>query len=631
MWQGSFGKAVAAFAMVSGLCSGALAQAPVSQAAPAPAPPPTPAAQVPLSQLPAEAFGKLPFISQPRLSPDGTAVGGMLGVQGKQVIAIVDLFAQQAKPVYAVVPEDTQASWIRWTNSDNLLVGLYALQDVGATKRWSISRVISINRKTGKISKVLWSALGQSASDVVWVANDGSPNVEIAAQNSIYLDEDFWPAVWRVNVETGKSVMVVKGRGGVLNWYADATGRARAGFSYDDSNYRQTLLYRGEGDGSAFRVIDRASIKKRESLMSPFAFLPGSDHALALHDDAQGLSQIYEIDLNTGQDLRTVYQAPASSEVDGVILAKDRVTLLGATYTGASHGTEWFDPTLAVVQKDLDKSVGTRRAQIVSMSDDRNRLLVLVDRPNAPGSLYFFDINSSQMQRFANINEALATRSLSEVRVVKYTARDGLPIEAVLTLPHDRAQKNLPVVILPHGGPWAQDTPDYDYWAQFIASRGYAVLQPNFRGSTGYGTDFLRAGEGEMGKKMQDDLSDGLAWLAKEGIADPHRACIAGGSYGGYAAMWGIVKDPDQYRCAISIAGVSNVRAEVNDFGEYVMGSSYREDWKRMAPDFAAVSPLKQVSQIKAAASDPRQARHHGRFQPIAEYVQCDARGGKNG
>jgi dipeptidyl aminopeptidase/acylaminoacyl peptidase len=182
---------------------------------------------------------------------------------------------------------------------------------------------------------------------------------------------------------------------------------------------------------------------------------------------------------------------------------------------------------------------------------------------------------------------------------VQYKARDGLEIEAVLTLPPGREARNLPIVIMPHGGPWAHDTLDYDYWAQFVASRGYAVLQPNFRGSTGYGTEFLRKGQGQMGLAMQDDVTDGLAWAVKEGLADPKRACIVGASYGGYAAMWGVAKDPDLYRCADSVAGVANLRRDVNDFGSALLAKKFRDDWQRMTPDFAAVSPINAVERIK--------------------------------
>jgi len=152
---------------------------------------------------------------------------------------------------------------------------------------------------------------------------------------------------------------------------------------------------------------------------------------------------------------------------------------------------------------------------------------------------------------------------------------------------------------MPHGGPWAQDTLRYDYWAQFLANRGYAVLQPNFRGSKGLRQKVSACGGWQLGLAMQDDVTDGVKWAVNEGLADAGRVCIVGASYGGYAAMWGIVKDPDQYRCAISIAGVSSVQREVNSFASYLTANMNRDTWKRMAPDFDAVSPINAVDRIK--------------------------------
>jgi len=230
---------------------------------------------------------------------------------------------------------------------------------------------------------------------------------------------------------------------------------------------------------------------------------------------------------------------------------------------------------------------------------DRSRMLVVVDRPDAPGSVYYYNVQDGTMHKVADMNAAIGTHYLSPVKTVRYKARDGLEIEAILTLPKGLEARNLPIVMLPHGGPWGQDTLDYDYWPQFIASRGYAVLQPNFRGSTGYGEDFERKGEGQLGFAMQDDITDGLRWAVSQGIADPARACIVGASYGGYAAMWGIAKNPDQYRCAISISGVANLRREVNDFGQSLTSGLSKDAWQRMTPDFAAVSPINAIDRIK--------------------------------
>ena len=520
------------------------------------------------------------------------------------------------------MPAETQAAAIRWVNNDNLIVTVYAQQPVEAD-RWTITRLLGINRQTKKFTRILWESRGQNASDVIWIASDGRPEIMVVAQDSIYLGDSFWPSVWRVNVETGKRNLVQQGRIEVSDWYSDAVGNIRAGVSYNDSSRKFRLLYRATGSG-AFRQVDSADTRRLESLTAPFLFIPGTNHALAIHDNDAGRSAIYEVDLTTQDDIRTVYTAPADSEVVSVRLSEDGSALLGASYIGTTTGTVWFDPVLAQVQAAIDKSVPNRRARIVSMNADRRRLLVLIDRADTPGAYYYFDVASDKMQRIAWQNEQLGTRPLAPVRMVHYKARDGLDIEAVLTLPADRAAKNLPVIMLPHGGPWAQDTLDYDYWAQFLASRGYAVVQPNFRGSTGYGTAFERRGEGQLGLAMQDDVTDGLAWAVQQGIADPKRACIVGASYGGYAAMWGVAKDPDLYRCAVSIAGVANLRREVNDFGNTMMGGKFRDDWQRMTPDFAAVSPINAVPRIKVPL-----LLIHGRKDLRVDYKQSDAMYGK--
>ena len=238
-------------------------------------------------------------------------------------------------------------------------------------------------------------------------------------------------------------------------------------------------------------------------------------------------------------------------------------------------------------------------AHIESYSRDHGKLLVRFSTPDNPRLLYLFDAASGNFVQLAAVNGAIGSKRLSRSKFVQYRARDGLEIEGVLTMPRGRAEKNLPFIVMPHGGPWGHNGLTYDYWAQFLAERGYAVLQPNFRGSTGYGDKFLKAGQGQLGFAMQDDVSDGVLWAVAEGIADAKRVCIVGASYGGYAAMWGIAKDPDQYRCAVSINGVSNLRREVNDFGGTLRERLYRDQWQKMTPDFAAVSPINAIMRMK--------------------------------
>jgi dipeptidyl aminopeptidase/acylaminoacyl peptidase len=518
------------------------------------------------------------------------------------MIGIFSFFDPAEKSLVIGIPDGTETTFIRWINDDNVLVGLHGLLSVEAGERWYISRLIGINRLTGKVTKLLFDSGGQDAADVIWKPSDGSSKVLVAAQYTIYTNypDLFWPSVYEVDVVTGKKKTVLKGREGVMYWDADAQGTIRTGYRYADSGRKFSLLYRGEGSSGTFRQIDRADTRKQEALLRPFLFLPGTDRGLVQHDDDKGRAGIYEVDLLTREDVRTVYAAPEGTEIEGIAMSADGLTMLGVYTSAADGGVHWFDTQLAELQAQFNKAVGTRRARIVSFNRDRSRMLVVVDRADTPGSLYFYSVQDGALRRVADMNSVIGSRYLSPVRSVRYKARDGLDIEAILTLPKGMEARNLPIVMMPHGGPWAQDTLNYDYWAQFVASRGYAVLQPNFRGSTGYGDEFKRKGEGQMGFAMQDDITDGLRWAVAQGIADPARACIVGASYGGYAAMWGLIKDPDQYRCAISIAGVASLRREVNDMGDSLTGGLSKDAWQRMTPDFAAVSPINAVPRMKA-------------------------------
>lgn len=261
----------------------------------------------------------------------------------------------------------------------------------------------------------------------------------------------------------------------------------------------------------------------------------------------------------------------------------------------------WMDPVLADVQALIDKAVGTKAAQIVSLSRDQRRMIIWVGDASQPGSYYFLDAGAGgNMQRFSFVNEAIKSERLSPVSVYRYKARDDLSIEAVLTLPEGRDAKNLPLILMPHGGPEARDAAEYDWWVQFLASRGYAVVQPNYRGSTGYGQAFQEAGDGQWGLKMQDDLNDAVADLAAKGTIDPKRVCIVGASYGGYAAMRGAQRDGGKFRCAISYAGVSDLNGMLNYDGGFLYSNSARAGWREAAPDLKSVSPVNHAANFSA-------------------------------
>lgn len=548
--------------------------------------------------LPTSAFAELPFVEDVDLSPDGTHVAGLFGSGGEQRIMMTPLVGDRTKSIVIAVPDQTQVAWIRWVGNDNIIVGLTALMPV-ETDRWYISRVIGINRGTGKITRLLWDSGGQNASDVLWIPDDGSTEILIAAQGSIYSNNpNFWPTVYRVDVTTARKRVVERPRANIFDWGADHLGQIRFGIGYRDASTQSTLLFRSNGEGS-LRVIDSAKLGAEEELTVPFHFVPGSNNGFVIKETEGGRSAVVEVDIPTGKAVRTVYAADGA-DVESVLLGSNGSKLLGVRTNDRQAPLRWLDPAMAAHQKTLEEASPHSVVRIESFSADQSKLLVRFSTPDNPGLLFYFDAATGDLIRLAAMNDTIGGKRLSRGRMIQYKARDGLEIEGVLTMPRGRRDTNLPFIVMPHGGPWGHDELRYDYWAQFLAERGYAVLQPNFRGSTGYGATFEKAGQGQLGFAMQDDITDGVRWAVEEGIADPKRVCIVGGSYGGYAAMWGAAKDPDLYRCAISINGVANLRREVNDFGGMMRERLYRGQWQKMTPDFAAVSPINAIARIKA-------------------------------
>lgn len=579
-------------------------------------PPPVvaPVVTAPTAPPSVEAFASLPFVERAALSPDGNHIAGIFGVAGEQKIVIMPLVGGASKTIILGVPDGTQPGRVLWVNNDNIIVSLTGLLPV-ETDRWYVTRLLAVNRINGKHTKLLWDMNGQNAGDVLSVPNDGSNEILVAAQDTIYSNfPGFWPTVYRVDVTNGKKRRVVIGREGVFDWGADHLGQLRVGVGYSDGGLTSRLIYR-RSNAEALRVVDKANYKRDEVLTVPFLYLPGGDNALVMRDNDAGRTSIFEVDLATQKKVRKIFE-PEQGEVEGAITSNDG-KLLGAYTTDKKNPIVWFDPDLADLQANFNKSVPNLRVHIESMSADRSKMLVRIDAAETPGSIYFYDTKVGVLQKIASVNEKLGSKKLSPVELVRYKARDGLEIEAVLTTPKGKDARNLPFIVMPHGGPWAHDSLNYDYWAQFLASRGYVVMQPNFRGSTGYGTVFLNKGKGQMGFAMQDDITDGVKWAVSQGIADAKRVCIVGASYGGYAAMWGIAKDPDLYRCAISISGVAALRREVNDFGNYLKGNLYKTQWQEMTPDFNAVSPINAVAKIKTPLM-----LIHGKRDVTVDHVQ---------
>lgn len=556
--------------------------------------PPKPAAPLSIAS-----FAAPPFIEGPELSPNGTWFASKMVVNGRQLLTMVPLSRASEKPVFVTLdPEKSDVDWWRWINDDWLLVGFSATIPVEGDK-WRVYRVASVGRIGGKIIPLAAESGGQNAANVVWSATDGTPHILLGVQNDIYSNSrEFWPEIRDYDVSTGKSRTVIVSRPDVMDYYADASGSVRMGYGYNRESRTAKLVYRSSGKGN-FSQLETANYRKDEELSFPALFLPGPDQALTVADP-DGFDALYELDLQTlkrgkklfgvaGYDVGGLIESPGGGSVIGVYTKEDRARI------------HWLDPVLAQTQAEIDKAVGAGNALITSWDRKMERLLVRIGGPDQAGAYYVYNrAIGGSMARLAYIDESFKSQKFAPVSTIRFKARDGLEMSAVLTLPKNREAKSLPLILLPHGGPQSRDSERWDWWVQFLAWRGYAVVQPNYRGSTGFGTELVEKGYGEWGLKMQDDLNDAVTHLANAGVIDPKRVCIAGGSYGGYAAMRAAQRDGSLFRCAISYAGVSDLGALARYDAQSLLGAEYRASLKEKAPDFDAVSPLRHPEEFSA-------------------------------
>ena len=535
-----------------------------------------------VDQVPIEHFAALPFIDSPRLSPNGTKVAAKVAINGKQALVVTGLFGQAAHRV--LPPGKVDVNWWRWVNDDWLVIGI-GDQDKIYDEEVYVTRLAGVKADMTKIVPLGWTKTGLDADDVLWIARDGSTRILTSKSTGYFVIEDYLPSVWEADVATGEMKRILKSQADVVDWDADGNGNIRMGY-LALSNDRLGVLYRRDGVSKFEKVILKRT--KDQSIPIPQVYRRDGT-AIAIADDG-GRNEVYELNLpsftlgkklfgDAKYDVEDVISNAPDDDLDGVVVVDRKVRV------------DWLNPDLKAVQADLDKSVGVGNGRIVSLSRDRKKMLVEVGDPSQAGSIYFWDTSSARMDRIGYNQSALKSRKLSQVKTIAYTARDGTPIEAVLTLPRNRAASNLPLIVMPHGGPAARDMEAFDWWTQYLAESGYAVIQPNYRGSTGFGVAFQKAGEGEWGLKMQDDLLDAIAFVAQQGIADPKRVCIIGASYGGYAAMRGAQRDSAHYKCAISYAGVSDLSAMKRYDTQFLLGKYAKTYWKKQARDFTNVSP----------------------------------------
>ena len=533
-----------------------------------------------------ETFAAPANISQPELSPSGDKIAALMEVDGEQRLVVISTTGAPPRTFAGGTGEDTtEINWMTWATDDWLAVGIGAEQRV-LDEMVYVTRLAGLSADLQTFVEVDWGHSGRIADRVIHYFPH-STRVLLAKQEGFKRDLR-GVAVYEADIATGKASKEIGSREFVTNWSAGPNGKVRLGTGHNPRSGKDFALYR-DGSGG-FDFVDLED----DDAHVPSAYY--DDATAAVLSDKDGFNKVYKLTLD-GMKLGDVVYETDGYDIDGIVRDPYTKQPMGVRYTTTGVRYHWFHPALKATQDLLDQNLGAGRAYLTSWNDDYDKFIVYVGGPSEAGKYLYWDrAKSPVLLGYRNLQ--LKDMALNPVTSIRYEARDGTEIEAVMTLPRLKEHKDLPLIVLPHGGPGVRDYETFDWWAQALAELGYAVLQPNYRGSTGYGTDFFDLGIGEWGLKMQDDLLDAIAWADEKGIADKDRVCIVGASYGGYAALRGAQRDGDHYRCAVSFAGVGNLSDMVKRDRYYLLGRMAKDYWNDRLPDHDEVSPLKHASEV---------------------------------
>lgn len=565
------------------------------------------------SPLPYTAFSQLPQAYNVRLSPDGTDVAFFKNFKDETLLVTKNLKTGEIKGIVKSDNKTFKLRWFRWGNNDKLVFSMVYPNSRGGTSIYSRggiaktteTRLMVADKSGGMFQPLIKARIkdvtgplekndhrAQYQDNVIsWLPDD--PDHILV---SVDFDTPLMDSVYKVNLNKRSRKRVQRPIGNIRSWGADQQGNIRFGNGFD---YRKGIQFT--------RILDIETDKwhtlwEGEAVFDP-PYRPigfGKDpHILYLRGDHNGLDAIFTIDTRKLNQEPVLKLSNPDYDIDGgLIYAHKSREAIGAYCADGEGGREYWNNPYEPLQKGLNKALPDTVNSLVSFSDNEQRYILYTSSDTTPGLFFMGDREAKTLEPLLAVNPYLPDEILAQKKRYDLTMRDGLEIEAYLTLPVQGPNKNIPAVIFPHGGPMSRDYGNFDYWTQFFANRGIAVLQPNYRGSSGYGHEFMLQGIGQYGLGMQDDLVDSTQWLIDEGIADPDRICIVGASYGGYAAMTAAYKSPELFQCAVSFAGISDLKSKRFRSRNYTNKQIVRKQLGSDSDSLASNSPFYNVEQI---------------------------------
>ena len=633
-----------------GLCAGLLAVAAcAAHAGGAPAAPQRP---------PAEHFFDNQGFSGALLSPDARRLAVRVGAPGRRdLLAVIDLETMASKVVATF--SDADVDDFDWVNNQRLIFdtgdkrlaqgeteyapGLYAVDSDGRRFEELASRTWLAGTNQSGRAILPWHTFmmrqhGAQDSDWVYVSSreyNGKGTLE-------------YVGLRRLNTVTGRSERVETPALHTQFWMLDHQGQPR--FAAAANGNIESYWYRDPATSAWRKLVEFDGYKGGQGAFTPIAF--GPDGTLYVTTDASGKEEVHEFDFAANRVAPKALIKVDNFDFRGSLVTT-RDKLLGVRMLSDARSNEWFNADMKAIQQRINAKLPDN-VNLVSVAARAETPWVLVESYSdiQPRLTLLFNSATGELKKIGASHARIDPAQMGRKELVRYKARDGLTIPAWLTLPHGSDRKNLPLVVLVHGGPYVRGGEwSFDPQAQFLASRGYAVLEPEYRGSTGFGVKHYKAGWKQWGLKMQDDIADGAKWAIAEGIVDPQRICIAGASYGGYATLMGLVNDPGLYKCGVNWLGVTDIGLMAN--GHWRFDDDMTDTYKRYgmpdlvgdpvkdAAQFTATSPIAQAARIKQpllmayGGADRRVPVIHGRKfydavkagNPNVELVEYDEEG----
>ena len=570
--------------------------------------------------LPVEVFATPPDISDVTLSPDGQNLAFRHRLSGDDTtgtaIRVYNTDSGQIKDLAYATPDDFVVNWIRWANNEVLLMSA-----IFAGERNNIpteeTRLVAIDLDSGKHRSVLGNRylrkhdhIPQFQDRVIDILKSDDDHILLSLR--VKFENEY--RVLRVNIKNSRVKEVEFEKSYVYHWMTDEQERVRIAYWNKGTEYR--VMHKDLESQKWQTLWEFESFAEDQIWPLGFGKNPNTLYVSAYHD---GRAAIFKVDVRDPElNMELVFSHPRYDADGSLVYSSVTGDVIGTRFSTGSGYTFW-DEEYTSLQESIDMSLPNTNNVFYDFSDDERYYVLSASSDTDPGTYYIGDRENNSAKPFARRYLALDPQQMADKTVIRYEARDGLQIEGVLTRPNGGDDSPVPTIVFPHGGPISFDGGGFDYWTQYFASRGYAVLQMNFRGSAGYGYEFMASGLQAWGLEMQNDVEDGTRWLIEEGIADPERICVVGGSYGGYAALMEAARNPDLYRCAVSFAGVTDVAYLVRSSRRYTNARIVEEQIGNDMSSLRERSPITHADQIDIPVllghgTDDRSVRiQHGR------------------